>query len=112
MSVVEMSHRSKVYDDIHNEALKLFSELMGLGDDYYILFLQGGASLQFDAVPLNLLKKGKADYVVTGNFSNKAYKHAQKFGDISLAASSKDQNYTYIPDMDKVSFREDIDYVH
>ncbi|MFW5780783.1 MAG: 3-phosphoserine/phosphohydroxythreonine transaminase [Bacillota bacterium] len=112
MSVVEMSHRSKEFDAIHNEALKLFSELLGLSDEYHVLFLQGGASMQFEAVPLNLMKKGKADYIVTGNFASKAYKEAKKYGDIALAASSKDKNYTYIPDVDKLSFREDIDYVH
>ncbi|HHU43541.1 MAG: 3-phosphoserine/phosphohydroxythreonine transaminase [Bacillota bacterium] len=112
MSVLEMSHRGKVFDEIHNEALSLFSELLGISDDYYILFLQGGASQQFDAVPLNLLKKGRADYIVTGNFASKAYRQAQKYGDIHIAASSKDKNYTYIPDVDNITFREDIDYVH
>lgn len=112
MSVVEMSHRAKVYDEIHNEAISLIRELMGISDDYYVLFVQGGASTQFDAIPLNLLVKGKADYIVTGNFAKKAYKEAQKYGDIALAASSEDKNFTYIPDVDKISFRDDIDYVH
>ncbi len=112
MSVTEMSHRSKWFDDIHNEAMALIRELMNIGDDYYVLFLQGGASTQFEAVPLNLLKKGRADYIVTGNFSNKAYKEAIKYGDIACVASSKEDNYTYIPDVDKISFREDTDYVH
>ena len=112
MSVVEMSHRSKWYDEIHNEGLSLFRELMGVPDSYYVLFLQGGASMQFEAVPLNLLKKGKADYIVTGNFSEKAYKEAIKYGDIACVASSKADNYTYIPDVDAISLREDTDYVH
>lgn len=112
MSVVEMSHRSKWYDEIHNEALSLFRELMGVPDDYYVLFLQGGASMQFEAVPLNLLQKGRADYIVTGNFANKAYKEATKYGDIACVASSKEDNYTYIPDVDKIDFRADTDYVH
>lgn len=112
MSVVEMSHRSKVYSEIHNEAMSLFRELLNISDEYYVLFLQGGASTQFEAVPLNLLKKGKADYMVTGNFANKAYAEAKKYGDIVAAASSKEDNYTYIPDVDKVEFRDDIDYVH
>ncbi len=112
MSVVEMSHRSKWYDEIHNEALSSFRELMKVPDDYYVLFLQGGASTQFEAVPLNLLQKGRADYIVTGNFSNKAYKEAVKYGDIACVASSKEDNYTYIPDVDKISFRGDTDYVH
>ena len=73
MSVVEMSHRSKWYDEIHNEAISLLRELMGISDDYHVLLLQGGASMQFEAVPLNLLVKGKADYVVTGNFASKAF---------------------------------------
>lgn len=112
MSVVEMSHRSRWYDEIHNEALSLFKELMGVPDDYYVLFLQGGASMQFEAVPLNLLQKGRADYIVTGNFANKAYKEAIKYGDIACVASSKEDNYTYIPDVDKIDFRADTDYVH
>ena len=112
MSVVEMSHRSKWYDEIHEEAQSLIRELMGISDDYYVLFLQGGASTQFEAVPLNLLVKGKADYIVTGNFANKAFKEACKYGDIACVASSKEANYTYIPDVDKIEFREGTDYVH
>lgn len=112
MSVVEMSHRSKWYDEIHQEAISLVRELMNISDDYHVLFLQGGASMQFEAVPLNLLVKGKADYIVTGNFASKAYKEAIKYGDIACLANSKDANYTYIPDVDKLNYREDTDYVH
>jgi phosphoserine aminotransferase len=112
MSVTEMSHRSKPFEDIVNETVALFKELMNIPDDYYVLFLQGGASTQFEAVPLNLLKKGKADYVVTGNFAEKAYKEAQKYGDIVCTASSKDKNFTYIPALSKNMFRSDADYVH
>ena len=112
MSVVEMSHRSKWYDEIHQEAISLVKELMNIGDDYHVLFLQGGASMQFEAVPLNLLVKGKADYIVTGNFASKAYKEAQKYGDIACLANTKEANYTYIPDVDKLNYREDTDYVH
>ena len=112
MSVVEFSHRSKWYEEIHVEAIALIKELMNISDDYQILLLQGGASMQFEAVPLNLLVKGKADYIVTGNFANKAYKEAQKYGDIACVASSKEDNYTYIPDVDKIAFRQDTDYVH
>lgn len=112
MSVVEMSHRSKWYDEIHQEAISLVRELMNISDDYHVLFLQGGASMQFEAVPLNLLVKGKADYIVTGNFASKAYKESQKYGDIACLANSKDANYTYIPDVDKLNYREDTDYVH
>ena len=87
MSVTEMSHRAKVYDGIHNECLALFTELMKVPDDYQVLLLQGGASQQFDAIPLNLISAtGKADYVVTGNFANLAYKQAKKYGDIALAS--------------------------
>lgn len=112
LSVTEMSHRSKVYEAIHNETIALFKELLNLNDDYTVLFLQGGASMQFEAIPLNLLVKGKADYVVTGNFASTAYKQAQKFGDIVKAASSEDKNFTYIPDMSGKIFRDDIDYIH
>lgn len=112
MSVTEMSHRGKIYTQIHEEAIALLRELMNISDDYYVLFLQGGASTQFEAVPLNLLVKGKADYIVTGNFANKAYKEATKYGDIAAVASSKDKNYTYIPDLDTIQYREGTDYVH
>ena len=110
MSVTEMSHRSSYYDEIHKECLALFRELLNVPDNYEILLVQGGASTQFAAVPLNLLKKGKADYIVSGNFSNKAYQEACRYGDIRLAASSKDKTFTYIPK--NVEFRDDIDYVH
>lgn len=115
MFVAEMSHRCKWYDDIHNEAMSLVRELMGISDDYYVLFLQGGASTQFEAVPLNLLteKNGKkADYIVTGNFANKAYKEAIKYGDVACVASTKEDNFSYIPDVDAVEYRKDTDYVH
>ena len=110
MSVTEISHRSKWYDEIHKEALANLKKLMNIGDDYDVLFVQGGASQQFAAVPLNLLVKGRADYVVTGNFAGKAAKEAVKYGDCIVAATSKDKNFTYIPE--NVSFRDDIDYVH
>ena len=110
MSVTEMSHRSKWYDEIHMQALADLRKLMNIPDDYYILFVQGGASQQFAAVPMNLLVKGRADYIVTGNFANKAAKEAVKYGDCAVAASSKDATYTYIPE--NVKFRSDLDYVH
>ncbi len=112
MSVMELSHRGKVYEPIHNECITLIRELMAIPGDYEILLLQGGASTQFEAVPLNLLVKGKADYVVTGNFSNKAYKEAVKYGDIRLVASSEEAGYTYIPKVTRKDFRDDIDYAH
>lgn len=113
ISVVEMSHRSKWFSEIHSEAVSLFRELMNIGDDYYVLFLQGGASTQFEAVALNLMNKSKkADYIVTGNFANKAFNAAKKYGDVVAVASSKEDNYTYIPDVDKIAFRDNTDYVH
>lgn len=112
MSITEMSHRSKPFEDVVNTTVSLFKELMNISDDYHVLFVQGGASMQFEAVPLNLLKNGKADYVVTGNFAEKAFKEAQKYGDIVCAASSKDKNFTYIPELNKSMFRSDADYVH
>ena len=98
MSVMEMSHRSKVFQKIFDDTQEKLRRLMNVPEGYKILFLQGGASGQFSMVPLNLIgKTGKADYAVTGNFSNVAYKEAQKYGTISLAASSADANHTYIP---------------
>lgn len=112
MSITEMSHRSKTFMAVNAEANALLRELMGIPDDYSVLFVQGGASQQFAAVPLNLLSKGKADYIITGNFAKKAYEEGLKYGDMSVAASSKEANFTYIPDMKSVKFRDDIDYVH
>ena len=112
-SVMEMSHRSKVYDAIIEEAQALLRKVMNIPDNYKVLFLQGGASTQFAAVPLNLMNKNKkADYIVTGQFSKKAYKEAQKYGDARLVASSEDRNNTYIPQLTKADFRPDADYVH
>ncbi len=112
ISITEASHRGKVYEPIHTECIALFKELMNIPENYEVLFVQGGASTQFEAVPLNLLKNGKADYIVTGNFAKKAYKEAQKYGDVVAAASSEDKNFTYVPAFDKNSFRDGIDYVH
>ena len=112
MSVTEMSHRSKAFMDVNAEAQSLLRELMAIPDDYAVLFVQGGASQQFAAVPLNLMVNGKADYILTGNFATKAYEEALKYGDAAVAASSKDKNFTYIPDMKEVKFRDGIDYVH
>ena len=113
MSVMEMSHRSADYDVIIKEAEALLREIMEIPDNYKVLFLQGGASTQFAAVPLNLMNKnGKADYVLSGQFSTKAYKEAQKYGDVVAAASSKDINFSAIPATTKESFRADADYVH
>ncbi len=112
MSITEMSHRGKVFMAVNDKANALLRELMNIPEDYSVLFVQGGASQQFAAVPLNLLNKGKADYILTGNFAEKAYEEGCKFGDMAVAASSKDKNHTYIPDMKSIKFRDDIDYVH
>ena len=112
MSITEMSHRSKPFMAVNEEANALLRELMNIPDDYSVLFVQGGASQQFAAVPLNLMKNGKADYIITGNFAQKAFEEGQKYGDVFAAASSKEANYTYIPDMNQVKFRDGIDYVH
>ncbi len=113
MSVMEMSHRTPVYEKIIGEAEVLLRKVMEIPDNYKVLFLQGGASTQFAAVPLNFLaKSGKADYILSGQFSSKAYKEAQKYGDVVAAASSKDANFTFVPKTDKSSFRPDADYVH
>lgn len=113
MSVMEMSHRSSSYDQIHQDTQDLLRELMNIPDHYEILFLQGGASTQFAMVPLNLMTQhGKADYILTGNWAKKAYDEAVRYGDVAIAASSKDANFTYIPNMAEVTFRDEIDYVH
>ena len=113
MSVMEMSHRSPVYEKIIDDAERLLREVMEIPENYKVLFLQGGASTQFAAVPLNLLNgSGKADYILSGQFSTKAYQEAQKYGDAALAASSKDKNFSAVPKAEALSFRKDADYVH
>ena len=113
MSVMEMSHRSADYDAIIKAAEADLRALVQIPDDYAVLFLQGGASTQFAAVPLNLMNKnGKADYIVSGEFSGKAFKEAQKYGDVRLAASSEDVKFSRIPKTTRESFRPDADYVH
>ena len=113
MSVMEMSHRSPDYDAIIKKAEADLRTVMNIPDNYKVLFLQGGASTQFAAVPLNLLPEGgKADYIVSGMFSGKAYKEAQKYGDVAEVASSKADNFTYVPATTRDSFRPDASYVH
>jgi len=113
MSVMEMSHRSKDYEDIINNARSLFYELMEIPENYKVLFLQGGASTQFAMVPLNLYsEKKKADYVVTGQFAKKAMEEASKFGEVNVVASSADKTFSYIPKLAKDDFSKDADYVH
>ena len=114
MSVMEMSHRSPDYEAIINDAEKMLRELMNIPDNYKVLFLQGGASTQFAAVPLNLIKRpGKADYAVSGQFSGKAFKEAQKLGyDVKCIATTKDDNFDHVPVITKDMVREDAAYLH
>ncbi len=112
MSVMEMSHRSSSYLDIFNNTKALLKKVMNVPDNYEIVFLHGGATQQFSMIPLNFLKTGKADYAVTGNFSNLAYKEATKFGDIHVAYDGKEDNYAHIPTQDELNLSEDADYLH
>jgi len=112
MSVMEMSHRSKPYEAINAKAEELLRELMEIPEDYAVIFIQGGASTQFEAIPLNLCSNKKADYVITGIFSEKAYKEAQKFTTANIIATSKDKNFSYIPKVDTNSITKDADYLH
>ena len=112
-SVMEMSHRSKVFDGIYQETQALWREVMNIPNNYKVLFLQGGASSQFAAVPMNLMTKSrKADYVLSGQFSTKAYKEAARYGDCKVVASSKDDNFSHIPVLDPKEFRPEADYFH
>ena len=112
MSVMEMSHRSKTFDKIIKDAEQDLRDLMGIPDNYKVLFIQGGATLQFSMIPMNLMKNGKAVYIETGAWSKKAIKEAQKVGEVIVAASSKDKNYTYVPDCSDLDIPEDTDYVY
>ena len=112
MSVMEMSHRSKVFQEIYDNAEADLRKLMGIPENYKVLFIQGGATLQFSMIPMNLMKNGKADYIVTGAWSKKAFSEAKKFGDVKCVASSDDRNYAYIPDCSDLPIREDADYVY
>jgi len=113
MSVMEMSHRSKAYDAIQKDAEALLRELMGIPDNYYVLFLQGGASMQFSAVPLNMLNgSGKMDIVHTGAWSKKAISEAKRYGTVKVVASSEDKTFSYIPQLDKSTFTADADYFY
>ena len=112
-SVMEMSHRSKVYDAIIKSCEALLREVMGIPDNYKVLFLQGGASSQFAMVPLNLMNgSGSADYVITGQWASKAQKEAARYGDARIVASSKDKTFTYIPELDPSTFNPEADYFH
>lgn len=112
MSVMEMSHRSKVYDTIIKEAEQDLRDLMNIPDNYKVLFLQGGASQQFAMIPMNLMKKKKAGYIVTGQWAKKAYQEAQIYGEALKLASSEDKTFSYIPDCSDLDIPEDLDYVY
>ena len=112
MSVTEISHRDKAFDAIVKEAEALTRELLNVPDDYAVIFVQGGASTQFAAVPLNMMHSGKADYIVTGNFAKKAWQEGQIYGEAVKIGDSSDKTYTYIPDVDKLNYSKDADYVH
>ncbi|MFP4177435.1 MAG: 3-phosphoserine/phosphohydroxythreonine transaminase [Acholeplasmataceae bacterium] len=112
MSVMEMSHRSKDFKDIIEMAEADLRRLMAIPDNYRVLFLQGGAWTQFSMVPMNLMKRGVADYVITGSWAKKAYDEAKRYGDARAIASSKDRNFNYIPDLDYARISPDADYVH
>jgi phosphoserine aminotransferase len=112
MSVMEMSHRSKEFATIIGEAEADLRELMQIPDNYKVLFLQGGAHLQFSMIPMNLMKNGVADYIVTGQWAKKAYAEAQKYGKANKIASSEDETFSYIPDCSDLPISEDADYVY
>ena len=112
MCVMEMSHRSKVFQQIIDEAEADLRTLMGIPDNYKVLFIQGGATLEFAMIPINLMKNGVFDYIVTGNWSKKAATEAKKYGKVNVIASSEDKNYSYIPDCSDLPIDDDADYVY
>ena len=112
MSVMEMSHRSKTYDKIIKDAEADLRDLMNIPDNYKVLFLQGGASQQFAAVPMNLMKNKKAGYIVTGQWAKKAYQEAKMYGEAVELASSADETFSYIPDCSDLAITDDMDYVY
>ena len=112
MSVTEISHRDKAFDAVVKEAESLVRELLNVPDDYAVIFVQGGASTQFAAIPLNMMHNGKADYIVTGNFAKKAWQEGKIYGEAVKIGDSSDKVYTYIPDVDKLEYSEGADYVH
>ncbi|MGI6011724.1 MAG: 3-phosphoserine/phosphohydroxythreonine transaminase [Ruminococcus sp.] len=112
MSVMEMSHRSKAFDEIIDQAEADLRKLMQIPDNYKVLFMQGGASLQFAMIPMNLMKNKTADYIVTGQWAKKAYQEAQKYGKVNKIASSEDKTFSYIPDCSDLPISEDADYVY
>ena len=112
MSVMEMSHRSKPFQKIIDEAQQDLRDLMNIPDNYEVLFLQGGASQQFAMIPMNLMKNGVADYIITGQWAKKAYEEAKKYGQANAIASSADKTFSYIPDCSDLPVSENADYVY
>ena len=112
MSVMEMSHRSQTFQEIIDTAEADLRELMNIPENYKVLFMQGGASLQFAMIPMNLMKNKKADYIVTGQWAKKAAKEAEKYGDVRVIASSEDATFSYIPNCSDLPISEDADYVY
>ena len=112
MSVMEMSHRSKVYQNIIDEAEADLRELMNIPENYKVLFLQGGAHQQFAMIPMNLMKNKVADYIITGQWAKRAWQEAQKYGKANAVASSADKTFSYIPDCSDLPISEDADYVY
>ncbi len=112
MSVMEMSHRSKAYEEIIQTAEQDLRDLMNIPDNYKVLFLQGGASQQFAMIPMNLMKNKVADYIITGQWAKKAYQEAQMYGKANAIASSADETFSYIPDCSDLPISEDADYVY
>lgn len=112
MSVMEMSHRSKAFEEIIKTAEQDLRDLMKIPDNYKVLFLQGGASQQFAAIPMNLMKNGVADYIITGQWAKKAFEEAKKYGNVKAVASSADKTFSYIPDCSDLDIDEDADYVY
>ena len=112
MSVMEMSHRSKAFEEIINSAEQDLRDLMNIPDNYKVLFMQGGASQQFAMIPMNFMKNRVADYIITGQWAKKAAKEAEKYGKVNRIASSEDQTFSYIPDCSDLPVSEDADYVY
>ncbi len=112
MSVMEMSHRSKAFEEIIEEAEKDLRDLMNIPDNYKVLFLQGGGSTQFAMIPMNLMKNKVADYIITGQWAKKAAAEAEKYGKVNRIASSADKTFTYIPDLKNLQISDDADYVY
>ena len=112
MSVMEMSHRSKTFQNIIDTAEADLRDLMGIPENYKVLFVQGGATTQFAAIPMNLMKNGVADYIVSGSWSKKAFKEAKMYGTANCLASSEDETFSYVPDVDAIKVSEDADYLY